>query len=109
MSFLVDDMKMVLQYGVANEYTRAQNDGVVAKIKFRAPGEQFGIVPEDLLILALAKLQEYENHVSIPERKTAIAKIKESILWLSLLEAPQTTELPREKEEKLADDKTKSN
>lgn len=98
MSRILDDLKNTLQYGVANHHIRAQADGEVANIKFRAPGQEFGIEPVDLIIVAAAKLQEYENHVSVPERKEAVRKLKEAVTWLALIERPMSEGQVKEEE-----------
>lgn len=42
-----------------------------------------GIFIEDLLIVAYAKLKEFNNQIPCRENSIALTKIEESILWLA--------------------------
>lgn len=69
-----------------------QNNGrTVLDIKFQTGGtantEKNGIFIEDLLIIARAKLAEYNNQLPCRENQLAIDKIDEAILWLTYRKA----------------------
>jgi len=72
---------------IDDEYVEKINDKEVLKIKFQTGGtattEKNGIFIEDLLIVAYAKLKEFNNQIPCRENSIALTKIEESILWLA--------------------------
>ena len=72
---------------IDDEYVEKINDKEVLKIKFQTGGtattEKNGIFIEDLLIVAYAKLKEFNNQLPCRENSIALTKIEESILWLA--------------------------
>lgn len=75
------------QHGVANHYTERMNDKVVLDVKFQEGGtattERNGVFIEDLLIVAYAKLDEYNKHLPSRENSLALTKIEEALQWLN--------------------------
>jgi hypothetical protein len=76
---------------VADEYTARIEDKEVLKIKFQTGGTatnaKNGIFIEDLLVLAYAKLNEFNEHLPCSENSLALTKIEEAILWLTARKA----------------------
>lgn len=75
------------QVGVAQHYTERINDKKVLDIKFQSGGtatnEKNGVFIEDLLIVAYAKLDEFNKAFPCRENSLALTKIEEAILWLT--------------------------
>ena len=73
--------------GIDDEYVEKINDKEVLKIKFQTGGtatiKKNGIFIEDLLIVAYAKLKEFNDQLPCRENSIALIKIEESILWLT--------------------------
>ena len=72
--------------GVDNHYTESINGKKVLDVKFQSGGtatnERNGVFVEDLLIVALAKLNEYNDKFASRENSIAITNIEQAILWL---------------------------
>lgn len=77
--------------GVAQHYTERINDKVVLDVVFQSGGtattEKNGVFIEDLLIVAYAKLDEFNKHLPSRENSLALTKIEEAILWLTARKA----------------------
>ncbi len=73
--------------GIDDEYIEKINDKEILKIKFQTGGtatiKKNGIFIEDLLIVAYAKLKEFNDQLPCRENSIALTKIEESILWLT--------------------------
>ena len=85
-----DALKKLNEYrksGVAQHYTERINDEIVLDVKFQSGGtattDKNGIFIEDLLIVAYAKLDEFNKHMPSRENSLALTKIEEAILWLT--------------------------
>lgn len=80
-------IEMVSDEQTADHYIEKINDKKVLEIKFQTGGtattEKNGIFIEDLLIVAYAKLKEYNDQLPCRENSIALTKIEESILWLT--------------------------
>lgn len=91
-------------YGVGDKYKESINGNVVLDVKFQTGGtatnEKNGIFIEDLLILANAKLTEYQNAFPCRENALALTAIEESILWLTARKAEREYRNVYGKEEK---------
>jgi len=75
------------EHGVSDEFTKSINDKEVLKVKFQTGGtattERNGVFIEDLLVLAYAKLNQFNQHMPSRENSLALTKIEEAILWLT--------------------------
>lgn len=73
-------------HGVDTKYTESYNDKKYLDVKFQDGGtattDKNGAYIEDLLIVALAKLEEYNKGMPSRENSLAITKIEEALLWL---------------------------
>lgn len=73
-------------HGVGDHYTESINDKPVLEVKFQTGGtattEKNGVFIEDLLIVAYAKLDEYQKALPCRENALALTKIEESLHWL---------------------------
>lgn len=80
-------IEMVSDNQTTDHYIEKINDKKVLEIKFQTGGaattEKNGIFIEDLLIVAYAKLKEYNDQLPCRENSIALTKIEESILWLT--------------------------
>lgn len=80
-------IEMISDNQTTDHYIEKINDKKVLEIKFQTGGtatkEKNGIFIEDLLIVAYAKLKEYNDQIPCRENSIALAKIEESILWLT--------------------------
>ena len=74
-------------HGVANDYREHMDDKEVLHVKFQEGGtattERNGVFIEDLLIVAYAKLDEYNKHLPSRENSLALTKIEEALQWLN--------------------------
>lgn len=74
------------KHGVDNKYTESYNEKKYLDVKFQEGGsattDKNGAYIEDLLIVALAKLEEYNQKLPSRENSLAITKIEEALLWL---------------------------
>lgn len=72
--------------GVADRYTEKIDGKEVLKVKFQTGGtattERNGVFIEDLLIVAHAKLNEYNQKFPCRENSLALTKIEEAMQWL---------------------------
>ena len=79
------------KFGVDDHYTESANDKVYMDIKFQVGGtadyERNGAFIEDLLIVAYARLNEYNKDLPSRENSVALTKIEEAILWLTARKA----------------------
>lgn len=79
------------QNGVADRYEQSINGKNILKVKFQTGGsattERNGVFIEDLLIIAYAKLNEYNKALPSRENSLALTKIEEAILWLTARKA----------------------
>lgn len=79
------------QKGVADRYEQSINGEKVLEVKFQTGGtattERNGVFIEDLLIIAYAKLNEYNKALPSRENSLALTKIEEAILWLTARKA----------------------
>lgn len=86
-----EELNILRDHGVANHFTKSINDEVVLDIKFQKGGtattERNGIFIEDLLVVAYAKLDEYNKHLPSRENSLALTKIEESLHWLTARKA----------------------
>ncbi len=85
-----DGLKKLNEYrqnGVADHYTERIDDRVVLDVQFQVGGtattERNGVFIEDLLIVAYAKLDEYNKHLPSRENSLALTKIEEALQWLN--------------------------
>lgn len=73
--------------GVAQHYEESIDGVKVLDVQFQTGGsattEKNGIYIEDLLIVAYAKLDEFNKYIPSHENALALAKIEEAILWLT--------------------------
>lgn len=80
-------IEIVSDEQTTDHYIEKINDKKVLEIKFQTGGtattEKNGIFIEDLLIIAYAKLKEYNDQLPCRENSIALTKIEESILWLT--------------------------
>lgn len=76
-----------LQAGLSDHYTEKINDETVLEVKFQTGGtattEKNGIFIEDLLVVAYAKLDEYNKYLPSRENSLALTKIEEALQWLT--------------------------
>ena len=90
--------------GIDDNYKESIDGNVVLEVKFQTGGtatnEKNGIFIEDLLILASAKLTEYQNAFPCRENALALTAIEESILWLTARKAEREYRNVYGKEEK---------
>jgi len=84
-----DGIKKLVEYrqnGVADDYREHIDDKEVLHVKFQQGGtattERNGVFIEDLLIVAHAKLNEYNNHLPSRENSLALTKIEEALQHL---------------------------
>ena len=81
----------IVGHNKEDRYIEEINGRKVLDIKFQTGGtastERNGIFIEDLLIIARAKLTDYNNQLSCRENQLAIDKIDEAILWLTYRKA----------------------
>lgn len=74
------------RHGVDDHYTESINDKVVMDIKFQTGGtattEKNGVFIEDLIIVARAKLGEFQQEFPCRENAVALTKLDEAIHWL---------------------------
>ena len=89
MSIEYDALKRLAEYkeaGVSDHYTEKIDGKLVLDVKFQTGGtatnEKNGIFIEDLLILADAKLNQFQKEFPCRENALAITAIEEAILWL---------------------------
>lgn len=79
------------EFGVDDHYTEHVDDNTVLEIKFQTGGTatngRNGVFIEDLLIVAYAKLDEFNKHLPSRENSLALTKIEEAILWLTARKA----------------------
>lgn len=72
--------------GVADRYSEKIAGKEVLKVKFQTGGtattERNGVFIEDLLIVAYAKLNEYNQKFPCRENSLALTKIEEAMQWL---------------------------
>ena len=73
--------------GVAQHYEESIDGKKVLDVQFQTGGsattEKNGVYIEDLLIVAYAKLDEFNKHLPSRENSLALTKIEEAILWLT--------------------------
>lgn len=90
--------------GVASHYTERIDDKVVLDVKFQEGGTattpKNGVFIEDLLIVAYAKLDEYNKALPSRENALALTKIEEALLWLGARKAEREYRNVYGKEEK---------
>ena len=89
-----DALKLLNEHrasSVADHYQQVINDETVLDVKFQTGGtattERNGVFIEDLLIVAYAKLNEYDKQLPSRENSLALTKIEEAILWLTARKA----------------------
>lgn len=74
------------EYGVADHYKQAIDGKTVLDVKFqkaaRGDDPASGIFIEDLLIVAYAKLHEYQYKFPCRENAIALTNIEEAVMWL---------------------------
>lgn len=77
----------IKDHDMADRYIEEINGKRILDIKFQTGGtattERNGIFIEDLLIIAQAKLNEYNKQLPCRENQLAMDKIDEAILWLT--------------------------
>nr|DAP29458.1 MAG TPA: hypothetical protein [Caudoviricetes sp.] len=77
----------IVGHGIEDRCIQEINGRRVLDIKFQTGGtastERNGIFIEDLLIIAQAKLSEYNKQLPCRENQLAMDKIDEAILWLT--------------------------
>lgn len=73
--------------GIADNYEVGTDGKTYLKVKFQTGGtattEKNGVFIEDLLIIAYAKLKEYNDQLPCRENSIALTKIEEAVLWLA--------------------------
>lgn len=71
----------------ADDFTQKINGKEVLHVKFQTGGtannEKNGVFIEDLIILAITKLESYQKDLPCRENALAITKLEESIQWLT--------------------------
>lgn len=77
----LDDAITMKEYGVSNEYTARINEKPVLEVKFATLKED-GTTVDDLIALAIGKLNDYNEEVPSRETSLAITKLEEALLWL---------------------------
>lgn len=89
MSNRYDGVEELIEYkrhGVSNSYTAGYNDKNYLEVNFQvgptADHPKDGAFIEELLVVAVAKLEEYNKHLPSRENSLAITKIEEAIMWL---------------------------
>ena len=79
------------EHGVDDHYTESYDGKKYLDVKFQVGGsattEKNGAFIEDLLIIAYAKLNEYNKGIPSRENSLALTKIEEAILWLTARKA----------------------
>lgn len=79
------------EHGVDDHYTESYDGKKYLDVKFQVGGtattEKNGAFIEDLLIVAYAKLNEYNQGLPSRENSLALTKIEEAILWLTARKA----------------------
>jgi len=87
----LDKLNAYRTAGVAQEYKEHIGDDEVLSIKFQTGGtatnDKNGIFIEDLLVVAYAKLNEFNKALPCRENSLALTKIEEAILWLTARKA----------------------
>ena len=80
-------IEMVSDNQITDHYIEKINDKKVLEVKFQTGGtattEKNGVFIEDLLIIAYARLKNYNDELPCRENSIALTKIEESILWLT--------------------------
>lgn len=85
----IAELHKTLSFGVplADDYKQHMDDKEVLHVKFQVGGtattERNGVFIEDLLIVAYAKLDEYNKHLPSRENSLALTKIEEALQWLT--------------------------
>lgn len=77
----LDDAITMKEYGVSDEYTARIDEKPVLKVKFATLKED-GTTVDDLITLAIGKLNGYNREVLSRETSLAITKLEEALLWL---------------------------
>ena len=84
-----DALSKLFEYrdsGVANDYHEHIDEKEVLHVKFQEGGSattaKNGVFIEDLLIVAYAKLNEYNKTLPSRENSLALTKIDEALQWL---------------------------
>lgn len=79
------------KYGITDDFTQTIDGNTVLKVKFQTGGtattERNGVFIEDLLVVAYAKLDEYNKQLPSRENALALTKIEESLHWLTARKA----------------------
>lgn len=84
----IAELHNVLRAGTpADDFRERIDDNEVLHIKFQTGGtattERNGVFIEDLLIIAYAKLRNYNEQLPSRENSLAMTKIEEAIHWLA--------------------------
>lgn len=81
----LENALMFKEHGIGDEYTEGIDNGVNDKqtlsIKFATLDED-GTTVEDLIAVAIGKLNMYNKEVPSRETSLAITKLEEALLWL---------------------------
>lgn len=81
----LENALMFKEHGVADKYTEGIDNGVsdrqTLSIEFATLDED-GTTVEDLLAVAIGKLNMYNKEVPSRETSLAITKLEEALLWL---------------------------
>lgn len=100
----LEKLNMYRQNGVSQHYTESIDGKKVLDVKFQSGGtatnEKNGIFIEDLLIVAYAKLDEFNKAFPCRENSLALTKIEEAILWLTARKAERESRGVYGKDEK---------
>lgn len=79
------------EHGIADHFTKGINGERVLDVKFQSGGtattERNGIFVEDLIIVTIAKLEEYNRYLPSRENSLAITKLEEALHWLTARKA----------------------
>lgn len=84
----LEELHNELNRGTPGDEVSLNIDGKeVLRVKFQTGGtattEKNGVFIEDLLIVAYAKLNEYNKDLPSRENSLALTKIEEAIMWLA--------------------------
>ena len=72
---------MFKEHGIGDEYSEHINDKLTLDIKFATLDED-GTTVDDLIAVAIGKLNMYNKEVPSRETSLAITKLEEALLWL---------------------------
>lgn len=84
----IEKLLEATKYGIADHYRESYNDKRYIDIHFQQgpirDSHKNGAFIEDLLVIAYAKLNEYNKEIPSRENSIALTSIQEAIMWLDM-------------------------